>query len=105
MQEIEVKFRGDGGEKYEGPERRKVNPTKRTVQDRVEDEIREEVKMAIKNFLETGEASTKFTHKSAPADCTDPDDSRDEFVTNAVANIGLELALNATDVDDGEDEE
>lgn len=40
MQKIEIKFRGDGGEKYTGPERRGVEDTGRKAEDRVADEIR-----------------------------------------------------------------
>lgn len=100
---IEVKFRGDGGEKYEGPERRGVK-TERTVEDRVADEIHDDVIAAIRTRLQTGGTNTKVIHRMAPDGCTDPDDFRDEVVSNAVANIGLELALNAAGIDDGSDD-
>lgn len=100
---IEVKFRGDGGEKYEGPERRD-RATERTVQDRVEDEIRVDVERTIMDFLRTGEIGTKFIHRPAPDGCMDDDDSRDEALINAIAQIGCDLAVKATGIDDDDDE-
>lgn len=101
MKEFEIKFRGDGGENYEGPDRRD-RATGKTVQDRVEDEIRGDVEKTIADFLQTGEVSTKFVHRPAPEGCTDPDDFREEALNNAIAQIGCDLATVATGIEEDE---
>lgn len=102
---IEVRFRGDGGgkyaEKYEGPERRGRKKTKRTVIDRVKDDIRETVHVGIQNFLndgDSGELDTQITYKKAPRGCRDTTDFREDIVRSAMGDVSIELADEAIDV-------
>lgn len=99
MKEIEVKFRGDGGEKHEGPERRKKK-TKKNIADRVRDDIRETVRKGILNFLMgTGNGNAKITYREAPRGCPDTTDFREDIIQTAIGDISIELADEATDVE------
>lgn len=102
MKEIEVKFRGDGGdggEEYDGRERRKKK-TKRNIVDRVKDDIREAVRDGIADFVNTvGEKSTKITYKKAPKGCLDTTEFREDIVQTAIGDVSIELADEAIDVE------
>lgn len=98
MKEIEVKFRGDGGEEYGGRERRKKK-TDRTVADRVEDDIRETVRDGIFGFLTGAEnGGAKITYLKAPKGCLDTTAFREDILQTAIGDISIELANEAIDV-------
>lgn len=99
MSQIEVKFRGDGGETYVGPERRKKK-TKRNIADRVKDDIREAVRDGVADFVNTvGEKSTKITYRKAPRGCHDTTDFREDIIQTAIGDVALELMDEAIDVE------
>lgn len=99
MQKIEIKFRGDGGEKYAGPERRGVEDTGRKAEDRVADEIRWEIVDGVKRYVRTDVISTQIVFNKAPADCTDPDGFRDAVICSAVEKISSEFFFGGINVE------
>ena len=96
METIKVKFRGDGGPEYTGPERRTKEKGRGTAESRVEKEISGAVGKAIKK--DTTEPELGISYKKTPADNSraDSDEFREDVIRSAIAQIAIELAEKAT---------
>ncbi|MBI4994559.1 hypothetical protein HZC21_02850 [Candidatus Peregrinibacteria bacterium] len=98
MPQIEVKFRGDGGETYTGMERR-TGQSGRNAENRVADEIRERVTTAALVGHLIHEKAGTITCRKAPEGCTDTDEYREDTLQEARGNVGIQLVKDAVDIE------
>lgn len=94
METIEVKFRGDGGPEYTGPERRNKEKGKGTAEDRVGKEIGKAVRDATRKRTSTKPVLT-INYSKTPEGHGDGDEFREDVIHTAIADVVIKLAEEA----------
>lgn len=98
MKNIEVKFRGDGGSEYEGPERRTKKKERGTAEDRVGEEIGKTVRDAIGKRARSTQPALTISYSKAPEGRGDSDEFREDVIRTAIADIAIGVAEETTTV-------